>query len=288
MINIPKIPEKEELEYKEKEFLLSIYEQWQVMPRGWIYVLLAVIVLSIPGYFLLKKQFSDYFISSYEPPVITQTVSYQGQEPRVLKIKALPVADGMFSAYAQIVNPNPDVGSQKVPYTFEFLDAGGAVLKKVPGQSYLLPNESKFLLLPTATLAKTPAEVKLVFDKITWSRARAKFDPELEILQKKSGLDDQGHFFVEGLLKNSLGFSIKRVEIGATIFDKINRNVIAINSTVINDLRPFESRYFRLSWPVSGRDLFGSSGFGQIGVTPSVNVLASGLILETGEKIPAR
>lgn len=283
MIKIPKLPEKEELEFKEKEFLLSVYEMFQSSSRIWFYLLVVILILAFPMKLILESELAKYFISFYKPPVVN-LYPYTPQEIEIRKTQILPVSAGVVSLYAQIYNPNLDVSARSFNYQFILEDRNQEALKTIGGSSYLFAGESKFLLIPTLNFSgEIPVSVDLILKDIKWTRWSPKLQVNTEILQKNSGLTLEKKFFVEGLLRNSQGFTIKKVEVVTVLLDITNQDILGVNSTVLTDLKPLESRYFRMVWPY-GRPV----SLGDIQILSYLNPFDPGLILEFPEIVPGR
>lgn len=286
MLKIPKIPEKEELEFKEKEFLLSVYEEFQASSKFWFILLLAVIILAFPVKVLVEDSFAQSFISSYQPPPVNLK-PYIPQPIKILKTQILSAGAERVSVYAQIFNPNSDISSPKFDYEFILKDQSGNVLKKLTGQSYLFAGESKFLLVPSVDFsgsATLPKSAELNLRDVRWTKRSPAIDIHLEILQKNTGLNLEKQFYVEGLLRNPHQFAIKTVELAVILFDSTNQNIVGVNSTVKTELKPLESRYFRVVWP-GGKP---ASSLGEVQVLPYLNRLDPGLVLELPHSVPLR
>ncbi len=284
MINIPKLPrlpEKEELEFKEKIFFQTLYEHFQNTSRIWFGLLLTVIIAAFPLKFVLESGFAKYYIENYRPPYVN-TKPYTPEDLRPEKVQILPVTTGVYSVYVQIVNPNPEISARKFDYRFVIADRSGKAIKEASGESHILAGESKFLLVPSLSLATPPVSAELKITNINWTRAQPKLQVRLEDVQQNSGKTPEDKFFVEGIVRNLQGFGLKKVDVGVLVFDRTNRNIIAVNSTNLTDLKQFESRYFRVIWPTTFNDL------GQIQIFATLDPLSPGLILEEPEKIPVR
>lgn len=280
MLNTPKIP-REELQFKKQEFMLSVFEQYQESSKIWFFVLLAVAVLAIPLSLLLLNTFSKSFISSYDPPHVNE-VPYVAQDLKIFKAHIIAVEEKNYSIAAQISNPNIDISAKKINYTFVLKSKSSKELRRISGETYLFAGENKFVLLPLVELIEAPGSAELVLDEVSWTKRIPTFEVKMEILQKNSGVTSEGNFFVEGLLKNLQDFQIRRVDLEVLVYDAGGKSILAMNSTVLNDLKSFESRYFRLIWPKAFEKI------GQIEVVPSVNPFEPGLILNPSDKIPAR
>ena len=285
MLKMPKLPEVklprgEDLQYKEKEFLLSVYEQFQRSSKKLFYILGGMILLVIPVGFLAQTYLAEYWINSYQPPVVNLH-PYTPAEIQILDVRVLPVVSGTYSAYAQIVNPNPDISVRSFQYEFVFKDGQGRKIKSAEGQDYLPAQESKFLILPSVRVSDA-LSAELIIKEVAWTKQTSESRVAFEVLQKKSGQTPENNFFVEGIVKNSSSFGLKNVAVPVIVFDSSNQNVLAVNSTVLSDLKPFENRYFRVLWPVV------SANIGEIRVTPGFNPLDPGLLLEKSDRVPAR
>jgi hypothetical protein len=283
VVEIPKIPSKEELEYKEKTFLLSVYEQFENSRHLKIlfWVLVGFLILALPAQILLRNYLAKVFISSYKPPVVNEN-PYNPAQLEVRKTGILKVSGSTFSAYGQILNSNPELSARSLDYRFIFYDSERKILKEFPGQDFLFPAESRFILAPSVELDKAASSVELVVDGVKWTRFLPPIEPNLTIMQQKSGTSLEGKFFVEGLVKNPTAFRIKKVVIDVVVFDAANQNPAAVNSTICYDLESFESRYFRVIWPKN------FTGLGQVQIIPKVNSFEPVLIYESPDKIPAR
>lgn len=285
MFKIPKLPkvklpQGEDLQYKEKEFLLSVYEQFQRSSKRLFYIFGGVIILAFPVAFLSQLYLAGYLIKSYHPPLVNPH-PYTPEEIQVLDVQVLPVVTGVYSAYAQIVNPNPDISVRRFRYEFRFKDSRGMKIKTIAGEDYLPAGMSKFLILPTVKVSDVVA-AELAIREVGWTKQVPESLVAFEVLQKKSGQTPEGNFFVEGIAKNTSSFGLKNVAVPVVVFDSSNQNVLAVNSTVLSDLKPFENRYFRVLWPV----IF--TNIGEVRITPGFNPLDPGLILEQSEKVPSR
>lgn len=288
MINIPKIPKlpsREELEYKKEVFLIKILDQFRQTRKLWYAALLAVLVLAFPVYGLLRSRLAALLISRHEPLHIVENPEHAANLV-IAETAFLPVSQGIFSAYAHVVNPNSDWSAWSVDYQFVFKDSGGRVLNAARGQSFLLPGSSRFVAEPRVELSATPARVEFIVISVRWTNKVPEANPEFAILQKQWG-DIDGKFFVEGSVKNPYSFLIKKVNIAVIIFDSANKRVLAVNRTAAADLQPFEERYFRMLWPTLQRSLL-PPAFGQIQVRADVNPLEPGFGLPEDGPLPSR
>ncbi|TSA44983.1 hypothetical protein D4R52_03320 [bacterium] len=281
MVTIPQLPEKEELEFREKEFFLSLREQMQASRKWLFWVLLAIFILSFPAKLYLQKPLANYFIGRYVPPLVN-TNPYNPSPLKVLRTGILPVQQGTYSVYAQILNPNPEVTARQFHYQFALSDQGGVLVKTVEGDSFIMAGDSSFLLVPQVNTDKALKQVAVAFSNVRWTSSRPDTAISFDVLQKNTGVSAEGKFFVEAVVHNPQSFGFRQVEVPIMVFDRANKDIIAINYTVLTDVRSQEGRYFRVIWPVQ------LANFGQIQISPNVNPLSPGWLLEKVQKIPSR
>jgi len=282
---IPNLPPKEELEFKEKAFLLEAREQFRQTSKKWYYALLTAVILSIPLGFILRRQIASYIISRYQPPVVNQNL-YHALDLKTAEVDFIPVSPGLFSAYAHVFNPNADLSARSFDYEFSFKNQNGQVYKTAQGQSFLLPGASRFVIVPAVAVAETPTEINFTAANPRWTRAALPANPEFTVLQPRWG-DSDGKFFVEALVKNPYSFIVSKVNVSVVIFDRGNREVLGANHTVLDDLEPLETRYFRVLWPRPQAELFTQS-LGQIQIRAEINPLDPQFNLEDAGRLPSR
>ncbi|KKW23220.1 MAG: hypothetical protein UY65_C0007G0041 [Parcubacteria group bacterium GW2011_GWA2_51_12] len=282
MLNIPNLPEKEELEYKEKEFFVSLGEQLQASSRYWFLALIILIAVAVPAGFILRGVLSRAFIASYEPPSVNLN-PYTPQELQVIKAEVIPLGAGQVSLYGQLLNPNPDISAKEFEYTFVLADSGGQETGRAAGKSYLLAGDSRFLVVPVETSASATVSTRLEISNVDWTRKEPEYDLRFDIVQKNTGFTPEGKFFVEGLLRNLQSVQIKKVDLDFLVFDDRHAEILGVNTGSYTDLQALESRYFRTIFPTT--KYFSPES---IDVIPKVNLLSPGVIIGTPDKIPAR
>lgn len=269
-----------DFEYKSQQWLLTLSEQWLATSKFWLLALAVVIVAVVPLKLGLSKYFDSRLLGRYVPPTVTDRTA-GARELTVLRAEILPTSSpGIYSVYSQIQNPNPSLSAREFEYHFVFTDSTGQATSAARQHSYVLAGESRFLFLPSYAASVAPVKVELVIDSVRWSSGTGT-PVRFEILQKRSGQNAEGNFFVEALVKNTQAWRIRKVEVQILVFDRQTK-IMAVNSTEFTDLEPFESRYLRVLWP---RPLGEVS---QIEILAEVNPLDPGAVVDVEADIPAR
>lgn len=272
--------DKEDLRYKEQDFFVGLSDQWEKTNKAWLIALLVALVISVPIGVGVSSIFARQFISEYHPPEVFLD-RYDPLDLEVTRIGLLPVDDGVYSSFAQVLNPNPNLSAHRMNYSFVFKADDGEEVKRVSGESYILAGDSRFIVLPRVELEEAD-KVELVFDEIRWTNRIPNFNPKFSVLEQSSGTNTEGKFFVQSLIRNNEGFEVRSIDVAILVFDRSNQKIIAVNATVLNHLLALENRFFRAMWPVD----FPAAGVVQI--EPSVNPFDPGLQLEETEPTQVR
>jgi len=177
-----------------------------------------------------------------------------------------------FDIYGVVSNPNQALGSSNFNYQFTIKDAAGTIIATNNGTGFILPGETKYLVVSNQALQGAPAKVELTLSNPQWVEVNDLYEkPQLKIVNKNYDEITSGVGFSEvtGLLKNEspLDFSSIKLEI---ILEDEQGQVIALNSTQMNTVQAGENRDFRVSWP----NKFPGT-VANMEVQPEVNVFSS-------------
>lgn len=168
----------------------------------------------------------------------------------VLSVKVLPIQGNFYDLVAEIKNPNQNYGSGHVPYKFELYDTQDNLITEYSGITYILPNQTKYLLKIKAESNKPIKQVELSFGQVEWEKPESYQAPQLGVQHKEYRLlsdEEPGFAQVRAVLVNKTGFDLDRVDIDILLFDSSNR-LVAIN---INEIRTFladQERDFFATW----------------------------------------
>jgi hypothetical protein len=168
----------------------------------------------------------------------------------VLWAKAITSQDNFYDLAAQIKNPNPNYGSGQAPYQFELYDSQDNLISQLTGSTFILPNQTKYLL-QTKTESNQPIKrVKLSFGQIDWQKKEDYQPPQLFIQQKEYRLlpsQELGFSQARGILINKTSFDFDKIDIDVLLFDAGHR-LLATNQTEIRSLTAGQERDFVVTW----------------------------------------
>ncbi len=175
----------------------------------------------------------------------------------VLSVKVIPAKGSFYDLVAEIKNPNQNYGSGQVSYKFELYDSQDSLIVEYSGLTYILPNQTKYLLKVRAESSKPVKQVKLSFGEVKWTKPEDYQTPQLGIQDKEYRLlsnEESGFAQVRAILVNKTGFDLDRVDIDILLFDSSNR-LVAINTNEIRTFLSGQERDFLSTWfnPISGQ-----------------------------------
>jgi hypothetical protein len=158
---------------------------------------------------------------------------------------------GVYSVAARIRNPNTGFGSSDFSYTFYMYDSGGNLLEAKAGKSFIWPGESKYLIeAGINNLTRAPVRVELVFGEPVWQEVKDFKGVNLNIgnISYGKGAAKSGKFFmIDAVASNGTSYNLDKVYVSAVVFGA-GDSPIAVNPTVLENLKAGERRPFSLAW----------------------------------------
>lgn len=171
-------------------------------------------------------------------------------------VKAVFLKDGFYDLAAKVANPNPNFGLAQFSYTFKLLDVAGQVIAQREGASFILPNQSKYIIEANVAAEKKPVKVEITIAdsaKTDWQRLKDNFaapdiyvhDKQFKYLEKQAGQPAVAQ--VAGIIKNNSNFDFDRIQVAVALFD-VNRELVGVNKTEARTVLAGEDRYFSALW----------------------------------------
>lgn len=238
-----------ELDVQQAEY--GIMQFFRTMPKWWMIICIIMIVLIIPGYFIMEYTTSFFELSALTAHSASVHSSINVQLPvKVEQVEAVHISGTSYAAYAQIKNQNSGLSSSSLTYTFHFLDASQNEIGSASGTGFLLAGQEKFIVAPHVNLTQAPSSIAVDINPGTWQN---RTDIPNVILTTSTPTRDNvstGGFEIDGTVLNQSIYTLGTVLVNGFAYDSAG-NLLAVIQTTFNAQAPQENRGYRLFWPNS-------------------------------------
>ena len=176
-----------------------------------------------------------------------------GENLVIEEVAFVPAGSGRYDVLGKIYNPNDTAGASSFQYVFELKDASGKVLATRPGESFILPQETKYLMELNLESSDQPVNATVKISTVVWERLSGyREKPVVNIYQKRYNQISSGAGFGEvfGLLSNESPYDFRSIGVKVILRDSTDKP-LAFNMTEMNTISSGEERDFRLVWPTS-------------------------------------
>lgn len=174
----------------------------------------------------------------------------QAENLRVEEKRIISAGEGKYDVLAKISNPNPRLGAAKFDYSFRLLDAGGKIVSKSEGSSFILPGQVKYVLAFNLVPEARPDGLGFEISSFEWSVFSEYEEPDIAVFAKEFNLAGGGEAdfaTLKAKLRNQSGFDFR--EISANIVIRDGSGIpVAANKTNFNDVRTNEEREVNVGW----------------------------------------
>jgi len=195
-----------------------------------------------------------------EPPIAVNPPPIQVAKPVFKDIKviftdifAIEAREKIYDTVSQIKNPNIEYGSPHVVYEFIFRDKTGLEIKKISGSTFILANQTRYIVKQAIRLSVEPESVELKILSQTWKRL-APFDSSGLKVQDASIKRDSnlGTTYLTGLVHNRSPYNLREIEVNVILSDPSkNKKIIAVGATNLQLLNSGTTRAFQILWPTT-------------------------------------
>jgi len=158
---------------------------------------------------------------------------------------------GKYDLYAEVSNPNSDLGASQFQYLFKIKNSSGEQTATREGTAIILPGETKYVIENNIESKTAPESVEAEIKNPVWVEFADYEKPQLKIINKNYNEINSGVGFGEavGVLRNDSPFDFSAIKIKVILKD-FDGKIVALNSTQINTVKSGENREFRAFWPV--------------------------------------
>lgn len=226
-------------------------KQWFTGLPAWERTLIIVlIIMLIPGVIGVRYGSELYFTKSLNQYAVAAHPAFDASEPlKVSTPKIVQNSNGIISAYAEVTNRNLDLAIENLRYTFHFFNAQGDESATISGETYLLPNEKKWIVLSRVQSLQNIQSATVEIDPPTWQK-RLNL-PEVTLRMSEPYVYEEVNplaTVAEGSVVNNSPYNIKQASLLLVLYDK-NDNVLAVTTREEYTLKAYERRAYKLQWP---------------------------------------
>lgn len=260
---------------RQEELFLLIGDHWRAVNRNLLMSFLAILVMSIPGFFFTKYIFTKTISSRYVPPAVLPLAA--SRTPiEVVEKKILRINPTTYSGFVKLSNVNLDWGIPDQTYTARVTSKTGKTLLDYTGRAFILPSSQKVLVLPRFSSDSEPFAFDFALEPSRFI-GKPKM-PEIKLdLQRTQMRVESGSQIVSAVVINSSPFKVARIDLPVVLFDSKNQPVAA-NFTNVNEVLSGETRSFQYYWPNK------IEGAVRAEIRPEVNIFLPNVIKTEGSR----
>lgn len=192
--------------------------------------------------------------------------------PQVISTKLIEVGENDYDFVAKIKNPHQQFGASEIEYELALFNGDDSELNKEEGVFYILPSQTKYLILTHLTTKQNVQRIDFKIKSATWQKIDSIEGMNLVVKARKYiNLPGDGTAFDANILNDS-DFDFEMVDIDVVMYNSQD-DIIAVNKSDIRTFLARTERAFRVVWPfkINGQvdkievypstDLFKNSNF---------------------------
>ena len=177
------------------------------------------------------------------------------EPPQVISTKLIKAGDKDYDFVAEIANPHKDFGASEVTYSLKLFNGDAKELPSRIGTFYLLPNQSRFLVIPYLTTDKDVLNVELKIESAKWQKVNSLEGINLIVRNQKYTVDaDSGSSLFHFTVLNDTDFDFEVVDIEVLLLNSKDE-IIGVNKSDIRTFIARTERSAQVVWPfpISGK-----------------------------------
>lgn len=169
--------------------------------------------------------------------------------PKVISTKLIKAGERDYDFVAEILNPHKDFGAPEVNYELTLFNQGGEKLIRREGIFYLLPEQTKFVILPFLTTENNVGNIDLKIKSAKWQKLESLEGMNLIVRREKYNIFDGGSSSaLEAVIFNDSDFDFEVVNIDVVLRNAKN-DIVAVNRSEIRTFKARTERSFSAQWP---------------------------------------
>src|SRR3989344_7868420 len=168
--------------------------------------------------------------------------------PQVISTKLIKAGENDYDFVAEIKNPHPHFGASEIEYELALFNGGENELGKEEGIFYILPGQTKYLVLTHITTEKNVQRIDFKIKSAIWQ----KLDPiggmnlivKAQVYTNLSG----GGTALDVNILNDSDSDFEMVDIDVVMYNT-QGDIVAVNRSDIRTFLARTERGFRVVWP---------------------------------------
>ena len=244
---------KDKIELEMQEAQLATQKSLDRLPPLLKWLLIVLLVAVIPSYYIAKSISFNIWQKKYQQTQLTAKPSFtDAKAPVASTVTLTTLKQGSYAAMLTISNPNFDLSLDKVPYKIIFYNAQKQQIYSYSDELYLLPNQTKFLTVPTFTANDAVAYSNFQLSpNLPWQkRLQIPVVGLVTSPAKSSQQSSPPAFAVTGDFTNNSSYTLGKVRLTFVLYDSGN-NIIGVSQRDEFTVTPFERRSYTQLWPNS-------------------------------------
>jgi len=241
--------DKIELQIEEAE--LAAQKSIELLPPALKWFFIIGIIAIIPVYFISKVISQHIWQGRYEQNLLAAKPSFtNAKAPTISDITVTTLKAGSYAAALTISNPNFDLSLDQVPYQIIFYNAQKQQIYSYTDKLFLLPNQAKYLTVPTFTAQDLPASAALQLPNNPPWQKRLQI-PTVDLVVSPPSSTQQSSpsaFVVTGDFTNQSPYILGSVRLAFVVYDT-NNKIIAVSQRDEFTVGPFQRRSYTQLWP---------------------------------------
>lgn len=168
----------------------------------------------------------------------------------IFEVSFIPTKEGLVDVIAEVRNDNISYGIAQFSYTFELYGKENNLVATKKGNTFILPNSTKFIIEQAISLTSTAKTVKFVYNDPKFKEVKEYIKPRLQILGARSNIPqekDQGMLTVYGNLVNQTNFDLDKAFVTVLLRDERGQTV-GVNKQEARTVLSNENRFFEMRW----------------------------------------
>jgi len=195
--------------------------------------------------------------------------------PQVMSTKLIEAGENDYDFVAEIKNPHQQFGASEIEYELALFNGDDNELDKEGGVFYILPGQTKYLVLTHITTEKNVQRIDFKIKSATWQELDSIEGMNLIVkAQKYTSLSGGGTALDVNILNDS-DFDFEMVDIDVVMYNSRD-DIIAVNRSDIRTFVARTERAFKVVWPFRINGLVD-----KIEAYPSTNLFDSSNFIKT-------